>query len=354
MLRRWKRRLAIWYGGTVHAISFLNASGGRPTKSLRRFTISGRKPRWFSSGFLTPRRNCANELGNIRSGYEMIKILLIHNNEPDRLAYLTPRLLHLIDGLEAAGRPASLQLVGPDVEMITKNRSNHNFFNRLRRAIEASSMFYSAALDDPRAARHNALLLRYARDLKSHLISYTRSIRIEQEVLYAHAFCWSESISLDKPVIVLESDALVNEHTLAGLLTIMNYLQSSCGKKTKYYVDLAGGCCRDLIINNWCFKNEYGCEEIDIIINKMTLTLHKLPRLTTNTVGGYLVSPRLAADLLTFVQNTRPMLPPDWAVNRFAWRHRRDDDVLCIHTSPTLFMHGSSTGAYRSSINPTT
>jgi len=282
----------------------------------------------------------------------MIKILVIHNNERDRLAYLTPRLHRLIEGLQAAGKPASLQFVGPDVDLIAENRFDHNFPNRFRRAVEASSMYCAAAIDDPRRPSRTQPLIRYVSDFATHLISYRRSIRIEQEVLYAHAFCWRESIHLDRPVIVLESDALVNEHTLAGLLAVLNYLQSSCGAKAKYYVDLAGGCDRDLILSSWCFKKEYGCEDVEITTDKLTLILHKLPRLTTNTVGGYLVSPRLAADLLTFVQNARPMLPPDWALNRFASRRTRNAGVLCIHTSPTLFVHGSSTPTYQSSIDP--
>lgn len=282
---------------------------------------------------------------------KMIKILVVHNNERDRLAYLTPRLDQLIEGLKAEGTSASLQLVGPDVDLIAENRFDHNFQNRLRRAIEASSMFYSAAIEDLSPASRSERLLRYARNFTTHVVRYNRSIRIEQEVLYAHAFCWRESIRLGMQVIVLESDAIVNEHTLAGLLAILKYLQSSHGTWPKHYVDLAGGCDRERILSSWCFKNEYGCEDSEITIGQKKLILHKLPRLTTNTVGGYLVSPHLAADLLTFVQSTRPMLPPDWALNRFASRHGRDADVLCIHTSPTLFTQGSSVGAYRSSID---
>jgi len=283
----------------------------------------------------------------------MIGILLIHNNERDRLAYLTPRLNGLIEGLRAAGTHASLQLVGPDIDLIVENRFDHTFQNRFDRLVEASSMFYFAAINDPRHISQKDRLLRYINDFATHAISYKRSIRIEQEVLYAHAFCWRESIRLDRPVIVLESDALVKEHTLAGLSAVLNYLQSSCGLKAKYYVDLAGGCDRDMILGSWCFKKEYGCENVEINIDKMELILHKLPRLTTNTVGGYLIGPPLAADLLTFVQNARPMLPPDWMISHFALRRRGDAGVLCIHTSPTLFAHGSSTRTYRSTIDPT-
>lgn len=283
----------------------------------------------------------------------MITILVIHNNERDRLAYLTPRLNRLTEGLQAAGRPASLQLVGPDVDLIAENQFSDNFLNRFRRLMEASSMFYSSAINDPRYISLTDRLLRYGRGFATHAISYRRSIRVEQEVLYAHAFCWRESIRLDSPVIVLESDALVNTHTLAALLVILSYLQSSCRTRDKYYIDLAGGCNRDLILSSWCFEKEYGCENVEITSNKMKLILHKLPRLATNTVGGYLVSPRLAADFLSFVQNTHTILPPDWALHRFALRHGRHADILCIHTSPTLFAHGSSTRAYRSSIDPT-
>jgi hypothetical protein len=275
----------------------------------------------------------------------MMKIFVIHNNESDRLAYLMPRLSHLIAGLKTAGTSASLQLVGPDVDLIAENRVEDNRSNRFLRFIEAGLMYYFAAVQDPRGA----LRKEYLRAFEA-LFSYRRSIRIEQEVLYAHAFCWREITRCREPAIILESDAIANDHTLTGLLATLDYLQSPSRATEKYYVDLAGGCDRNHILNSWCFNDEYGCIDIEIVVGKQKLILHKLPRLTTNTVGGYLVSPSLAADFMSFVQNVRPMLPPDWALNRFASRLAQDE-VLCIHTSPALFMQGSSVGAYQSSID---
>jgi hypothetical protein len=76
------------------------------------------------------------------------------------------------------------------------------------------------------------------------------------------------------------------------------------------------------------------------------LTLHELPRIVGNAVGGYLVSPELAADLFEFTMSTRTYIPPDWALNIFAAHPENRRNFLCIHTTPTLFEHGSSTGHY--------
>ncbi len=281
----------------------------------------------------------------------MVKILVVHNNERERLDYLVPQLNQLIASLRSGGRQALLELVGPDTDLIMDNRSADNLFNRFRRAAAASRMYYSASREDPRRLSLKRRCLDYIRHFTFYLKSYKRSIKIEQEVLYAHVFCWQESVRLGEAVIVLESDAILHEHTQSGLQALLAYLQQSYGPEEKYYVDLAGGCDRDEILRSWCFDRRHGCVSFDLI-GEPQMTLHKLPKLVTNTVGGYLLSPGLAADFLQFAQKSRPMTSPDWAINTFAAQKKNRRNVLCIHLSPTLFTQGSFSGAYRSTIEP--
>lgn len=275
----------------------------------------------------------------------MAKILVVHNNEHDRLEYLRPKLDQLVRTLANAGQKFVVEFVGPEVDLIRENRSRDTVWNWIRRAFRASWMF---SISDP---KHSPLrresVFGYLNHIFYYLFAYPRSIKIEQEVLYAHAFCWRECMQTGEPVMVLESDAIFHAHTSSGLSSLMIYLQTSA-PNDRYYVDLAGGYDRKKIANSWCFEEAYGCTNI-VVGGDPELTLHILPRLATNTVGGYLLSPSLAADLFAFVHKVRPLLPPDWAINFFAGQNM-NKRALCIHTSPTLFTQGSAEGIYKSTI----
>jgi hypothetical protein len=278
----------------------------------------------------------------------MIRIFVVHNNEGDRLSYLGPRLSQLIDALQAAGHEASLEMIGPNVDLIRENPIADTFLNRLRRAKDASDMFDLAAAAAPERAAPSARIKAYLRCFAQHVLSYRRSIRIEQEVLFAHAFCWRACAGGDDLALVLESDALFREETLGGVIALLDFLHDALQAKQKIYVDLAGGCDRDAILYSWAFKPEHGCE-VRPLPGAPATTLLIPGRLVGNTVGGYFMSPALAAEIYAYVMKARPMLPPDWAFNLYAARAR---GVLCVHTSPTLFAQGSSAGAYQSSIDP--
>lgn len=280
----------------------------------------------------------------------MVAVLVVHNNESDRLAYLRPKLDSLSIEMGARGWAMELHLVGPDSDLIVANRAAPSLANRVKRAYETALMFGAFSANDPRVRSTIESARVFLRQLWEHLFHYGRSILIEQEVLYAHAYCWRESLRRREPVIVLESDAIFHEHSATGLVAILEHL-ASVGHG-HYYVDLAGGCDRREILNSWCFEAAYGCESRPLSLDP-PIEMLSLPRLTGNTVGGYVIGPELASELLDFVERARPMLPPDWAMNLFCVM-RRPRAPLCIHTTPTIFSQGSSIGAYRSGISPTT
>lgn len=281
----------------------------------------------------------------------MIEIFVVHNNEQERLRYLLPKLRGLIESLKQVGKAASLELVGPDAELIRKNPYRNTFANRIRRGIDASSMSFFYSFDKPVHSSPAKDFARACRTSFDYFFRYRRSVRIEQEVLYAHAHCWRKSSESRLPALVLESDAILRPFTKHGLLALLDHIEGNSWQDERYYVDLAGGCDRRAIFNSWCFESEYGCRNFALPVIPEIRT-HLLPRLTANTVGGYLVSAALAGELFRLVMKRKPMLPPDWAIMAFAASSERVRSSVCLHTTPTLFTQGSSSGEYRSGIDP--
>jgi hypothetical protein len=281
----------------------------------------------------------------------MIQIFVIHNNEQDRLRYLLPEVRDLLDGLNQAGRAASLELVGPEADLIRENQYRDSLVNKIRRGMDASSMSFFYSFDKPVHSQLAKEFVRGCRRSFDYFFRYRRSVRIEQEVLYAHAHCWRKSSESQTPALVLESDAILRPFTKHGLLALLDYIDNNSWQDERYYVDLAGGCDRGAIFNSWCFESEYGCRNFALQVAPEIRT-HLLPRLTANTVGGYLISAALAGDLFSSVMAQKPMLPPDWAIMAFAASSERVRSSLCLHTTPTLFTQGSSSGEYPSGIDP--
>jgi len=275
----------------------------------------------------------------------MIQLFVIHNNEQDRLSYLLPKLEDLVRSLNQAGRTASLELVGSEIDLVQQNRYRHTFLNKLRRGIDASAMSFFYFLDKPEHASRMKDFLRSCRDSFKYFFCYPRSVRIEQEVLLKHVYCWRKSSKARVPAIILESDAIVHPFTNQGLLALLDYLEGRSREDERYYVDLAGGCDRRAIFNSWCFESKHGCRDVALQTTP-EICVHLLPRLTTNTVGGYLISSTLAGDLFNSVLKRRPMLAPDWAINIFTAASKRIRFALCMHTTPTLFTQGSTSGNY--------
>jgi hypothetical protein len=116
----------------------------------------------------------------------MINLCVIHNNEAPRLEYLRAQIGGLAKALETDGISLRLYDVGPEASGMAGQVPQDSFLNRLKRAWAAAWLFAGYARHDPRRRTDR---LRYARlwfrHFKSILFDYRRSIRIEQEVLYA-------------------------------------------------------------------------------------------------------------------------------------------------------------------------
>src|SRR5690348_11613765 len=205
----------------------------------------------------------------------MIRIFVVHNWEETRLAYLVPRLEDLALGLSAAGYPASVDLVGPDIDLIKRHWTRHNWVNRARRAYFAARMFCDGAMNDPRIEHREWLPRYFVHRFHELLMKYERSVRMEQEVYFAHTHARREAATTGEYALILESDAVLTDQTLPGMVALLNFVRQN--RTERVYVDLAGGCDRKEILHSWSFEERYGCRNVEVVPG---LVLHILPRFT--------------------------------------------------------------------------
>ena len=126
---------------------------------------------------------------NPRGNNSMLQISVVHNNEEDRLGYIIPKLEELVKELYNAGHLASLTLVGPDTPLVRSHVTSHTWLTRARRAAYAARMYTDAKMDDPRAIKRRSYVPLLLNSFRHQLVSYKRSVRIEQEIHFAHASC---------------------------------------------------------------------------------------------------------------------------------------------------------------------
>lgn len=253
---------------------------------------------------------------------------------------------------QAQGMHAEMRDIGPEASGMAGRVAGEGLLNRVMRARDAAVMFAGFDRQDPR--RSTGLmrsLVRPARYMMMALRHYHRSIRIEQEVLYAHAMCWEIAAQSGAPVIVFESDAIVPPEAVSNLVQVVRFVLNDREIRERgVYVDLAGGCNPRDILNSWCFEERFGRRTL-IVPGLIDLEVYRLPKLTTNTVGGYLVDAKLAQEFCRQLKAKHPMVAPDWAINVFALRSRLADEAVCIHTQPTILSQGSLDGTYASTID---
>jgi len=280
----------------------------------------------------------------------MIAICVIHNEEQDRLAYLRPRLPQLVQALAADSHQLEVRYVGPDASGMADRVPLDTQENRCRRAFDlatANVSNWDPRRPESRSGKMRAWFEIYFKTLEE----YRRSVRIEQEVLEAHKFCWATCVDLNDFTIVLESDAKFRVDSSYVLSVLLRFIRSTYQPSHPLYVDLAGGCDPRVIFGSWNFQVAFGCRTFSLP-NCALVRFHQLKRWTGNTVGGYLLSPGLARLLLEEAKARPVMLPADWAINLFAIRNQAIDDATCIHSTPTIFTQGSLDGSYASGAEP--
>lgn len=144
-----------------------------------------------------------------------MKVLIIHNEESERLAYLVPRAEELARNIESVAGSCALELIGP------KERHGSlvpdTLSNRLRRALDAARLF---AVMERRSPSPNGTFLKLAIGLRTFAqqVASRRSLTIEQDTVRGHAECWKRIAEDGDSAIVMENDVVFRSDSASKLV----------------------------------------------------------------------------------------------------------------------------------------
>jgi hypothetical protein len=161
---------------------------------------------------------------------------------------------------------------------------------------------------------------------------------VERLLTDKHIRAWTMFIDSSADVLLaLEDDAVFLPDSLHRLAALLARVKTNIADPV--YVDLAGGFpLRKIVGVSTGSEDSAGLTAFDVPF--------------TNTTCGYLVTRPLVISMLEQL-TWRPELRDvgiDWLMNELMMRAHLVMPIICLHSDPPLFNHGSLTGAYPSDI----
>jgi hypothetical protein len=262
-------------------------------------------------------------------------MVLIHNNNTERNAYIRPRLVELQTRLS----------VRVEAELLEVAHQPQIKPQGLPMAI-LRDVIYQALDRDWLRYRHQPSFL--PRHIASYLRSslkpgrysrgggWRRSSAIEMMVTDKHIRAWTTFLETGADFLIcFEDDAVFKDDSIQRVADLLATLAHNYPGEP-VYVDLAGG---------------FRLEElrIDKLESRRDASFRYYSKPVTNTACTYLMSRPLVAhfhDTLT----RRPwlrLISVDWMMNKlFMLIEKGGIQCHCMHADPTIFKHGSTTGEY--------
>lgn len=264
-----------------------------------------------------------------------ICLALIHNNNPQRNAYIQPRLAELRTCLSRKFSATSLEVsFQPEI----KPHGTPMAF--LRDAIYL--------ILDREWRRYRLLRSRFLLSDAPHFLvgsfrkysrtrgGWRRSSAIEVVVTDKHIRAWAAFLETGADFLIcFEDDAVFKDDSNQRVADLLDTL-SRRNLDSPAYVDLAGGCRLEEL---WIAKLEAGQDAY----------FRHYSKLVTNTACAYLMSRPLVT---TFheILTRRPwlrLIGIDWLMNKlFITMANKEVGCLCMHADPTILKHGATTGDY--------
>lgn len=266
-----------------------------------------------------------------------ICIVLIHNNDAERLEHVRPRIHRLADAIGGSVVEISEQ---PDFEPNSRWLTCRWYV--VRQIIERRGAIF---LDRPTSDLYRFL----RRTLKTvvRIMLPTRTSETLRQlsgrrmlVPHKHFEAWRRYGNAYDYLLVMEDDVVFRGDSMDAFAKFLPILQS-LPEDEFAYVDLAGGFAfEDIGLSGWMAGK-----------NGSLVTFSKP---ATNTVCCYALNAKLA-NRLAIESERRPglrTLDADWFINAVMMR-LADGPIKfnCLHASPTIFDHGSFTGNYASSLS---
>lgn len=262
-----------------------------------------------------------------------LHIALVHNHQPNRNAYLLPRLEAL-----AASFDAPLTLIAWQPPLVP-----HGLALRIRR----DWRYYRLQLAWSRYRGHGTrAAIGIHRGFASQLAALARDpakrqrlcriSTIETIVTAKHITAWQAFLDGDATHLLVCEDDLVFRPDSEPRLRAA--LADAAATPQLRYVDIAGGLAPDLL-------------GIDRLVAARDDGRVHYARAVTNTACGYLLSRELAGQYLAILLR-RPelrLVGIDWMMNAMLMQLQRDGIVVTgLHHDPPIFGHGTFSGDYTS------
>jgi hypothetical protein len=268
-------------------------------------------------------------------------LALIHNNNEDRNQVIWPLLINLKEFLAKKGSDSHFLDVSyqphltPHSGVLAFMRDFlYHFVDRdWLRYREVRSLF-------PLRHLSGFFVKILAKGRYSNGSAWRRSSAVETALSDKHIRAWSAFLDTDADFLFcFEDDAVFKEDSNQRIALLLESLYSEYFDRP-IYVDLAGGCALDEL-------------QIQALQTQRDSLFRHYSRPVTNTTCAYLMSRPLVEKFHeTLVK--RPwlrLLGADWMLNALMIRLQKDGvSCDCMHADPSIFIHGSVSGKYASTI----
>jgi len=264
---------------------------------------------------------------------------LIHNNNQQRNSYLLPHLENLI-GVTSLKFDVKRVYISAQPKIVAHRAWMTVFRCFLYEKLSHNWGYY-------RKIKLRALLGVGGVFLKNNIKRYcskralreaaSRNSFIETILTDKHIRAWNAFTETDCEYLVcFEDDAVFQDNSAERLSALFDMLTKRGGSQFTY-VDLAGGCdIKDLQISQLETIKEGG------------FTHYSKP--VTNTTCVYVLSRLLVSEFLDQLIRSPwlRLIAIDWMINKlFIDIEKNNPEILCMHSEPPIFHHGSTIGAYK-------
>jgi len=267
-------------------------------------------------------------------------VALIHNHNAERNAYIRPQLEKLAVSLDACVAPVKKIEVSFQSEVVPHSTAmafvRDVMYRKLDREWHRYRLLKPLSLPRDIVGFIKGSSIKYIVERNTVGASWKRSSAIEATVTDKHIRAWGRFLDAGADFLVcFEDDAVYKDDSVQK----MNELFDALRRKNigaPLYVDLAGGCKLDeLKIGNL----ETGQDD--------SFKFYSKP--VTNTACAYLMS-RPLVECFHAILTRRPwlrLIGIDWMMNSLFIRLANNGvECLCMHATPTIFKHGTTTGEY--------
>lgn len=180
------------------------------------------------------------------------------------------------------------------------------------------------------------IIIKYIVERKGAGASWQKNSAIEVMVTEKHIRAWGMFLDSGADFLIcFEDDTVFKDDSVYRIKDLLGLLTQR-KNDDRIYVDLAGGCKLDEL-------------RIDNLELSQDASFKFYSKPVTNTACAYLMGRQLVVDFHSILTR-RPwlrLIGIDWMMNSLFIQMENDGmESFCMHTAPTIFKHGTTTGEY--------